>query len=187
MTPEAGRLIDRAVPRWDFAERHARLVRASAPLVWRALGEVRVSDLPLTRLLMWARTLGRRPFGAADRRALHALPPGEVARDEGRELLLAMVAPTSLRTDARNLEALRAASVDELVRPMPDGWVRIAMDFRVEATDGSTLLTTETRVLATGPAARRRFRLYWLVIRGGSGLIRRELLHAVARRAERVR
>jgi hypothetical protein len=187
MTPEAGRLIDRAVPRWDFAERHARPVNAPAPLVWRALGEVRVSDLPLTRLLMRVRALGRRPLGAPDRSAVEALPPGEVARDEGRELLLAMVAPTSLRTEVRSLDELRAASVDELVRPLPDGWVRIAMDFRVEATDGSTLLTTETRVLATGPTARRRFRLYWLVIRGGSGLIRRELLRAVARRAEHSR
>jgi len=113
------------------------------------------------------------------------LPPGEVARDEGRELLLAMVAPTSLRTDVRSLDELRAASVAELTRPMPDGWVRIATDFRLDATDGSTLLSTETRVLATGPTARRRFRLYWLGIRGGSGLIRRELLRAVARRAER--
>ncbi len=186
MTSEPGRLIDRAVPRWDFAERHARLVHAPPPRVWRALADVRVSDLPLTRLLMRVRTLGRRAAGDPDRRMLDALPPGEVAREEGREVLLAMVAPTSLRTDIRSLDDLRAASVDELVRPMPDGWVRIATDFRVEASDGSTWLTTETRVLATGPTARRKFRLYWLGIRGGSGLIRREVLHAVARRAERL-
>jgi len=186
MTPKAGRLLDRALPRWDFAERHARLVRAPAPLVWRALGEVRVSDLPLTRLLMRVRMLGR-SVNSADRRMLDALPPGEVARDEGRELLLAMVAPTSLHTDIGSLDDLRARSVHELTRPMPDGWVRIATDFRLDATDGSTLLSTETRVLATGPTANRRFRLYWLVVRGGSGLIRRELLHAVARRAERAR
>lgn len=184
MTPEAGRLMDRALPRWDFAERHARLVHAPAPLVWRALGEVRVSDLPLTRALMRVRMLGR-SVTSPDRRALDALPPGEVAREEGRELLLALVAPASLRTDISSLDDLRAASVPELIRPMPDGWVRIATDFRLDATDGSTLLSTETRVLATGPTARRRFRLYWLGIRGGSGLIRRELLHAVARRAER--
>ena len=126
MTSEPGRLIDRAVPRWDFAERHARLVHAPPPRVWRALADVRVSDLPLTRLLMRVRTLGRRAVGDPDRRMLDALPPGEVARDEGREVLLAMVAPTSLRTDIRSLDDLRAASVDELVRPMPDGWVRIA-------------------------------------------------------------
>jgi hypothetical protein len=86
----------------------------------------------------------------------------------------------------RSLDSLRASSVDELVRPMPDGWVRIATDFRLEVSDRSTRLTTETRVLATGPIARRKFRIYWLGIRAGSGLIRREVLHAVARRAERI-
>jgi hypothetical protein len=48
----------------------------------------------------------------------------------------------------------------------------------------ATLLETETRVLATGPRAKRAFAAYWLVVRPGSGLIRRELLRAVARRAE---
>ncbi len=48
-----------------------------------------------------------------------------------------------------------------------------------------TRLTTETRVLATDARTRARFRLYWLLIRAGSGLTRRDLLHAVARRAER--
>lgn len=185
MSPEADRLLDRVLPRWDFAEQHSRLVRAPAPLVWRALGEVRMSDLPVTRVLMRVRTLGRRSLGTAHRRVLDALPPAEVARDEGRQLLLGLVAPTSLRTDVRSLDALRPASVDELARPLPDGWVRIGMDFRLVAADGATRLSTETRVQASGPAARRRFRFYWLAIRGGSGLIRRELLHAVARRAER--
>jgi hypothetical protein len=39
-------------------------------------------------------------------------------------------------------------------------------------------------VLATGPRARRSFGAYWLLIRAGSGLIRREILRAVAHRAE---
>ena len=185
MTPEAGWLLDRALPEWDFVERHERVVHAPAPAVWQALGEIRVRDLPLTRLLMQVRALSRGPLGSPDRRALAALPPGEVDRDEGRELLLGLVLPTSLWTDVRSLDALRAVSVAELVRPLPDGWVRVGMDFRVSAAYGHTRLSTETRVLATGPRARRRFRAYWLAIRGGSGLIRRELLHAVARRAER--
>jgi hypothetical protein len=58
------------------------------------------------------------------------------------------------------------------------------MGFRAEAADGGTLLTTETRVLATDEAARRRFGRYWRVIRPGSGAIRRSWLRAAARRAE---
>jgi hypothetical protein len=58
------------------------------------------------------------------------------------------------------------------------------MNFRVEPQGEGTLLTTETRVLATDPASRRRFRRYWLVIRAGSGLTRRSWLRAAKRRAE---
>jgi hypothetical protein len=52
------------------------------------------------------------------------------------------------------------------------------------AADGGTLLSTETRVHALGPSARRRFRLYWLAIRPFSGLLRRALLRGIARYAE---
>jgi hypothetical protein len=48
-----------------------------------------------------------------------------------------------------------------------------------------TLLTTETRVYATDPAARRRFARYWRVIYPGSSLIRRMWLRAIRKRAER--
>jgi hypothetical protein len=46
-----------------------------------------------------------------------------------------------------------------------------------------TRLYTETRVRALGPAARRRFRLYWLLIRPFSGLLRRSMLRGIAARA----
>lgn len=49
---------------------------------------------------------------------------------------------------------------------------------------GGILLTTETRVAVEDPGARRRIAVYWAVIRVGSGLIRRDVLRAVRRRAE---
>jgi hypothetical protein len=45
------------------------------------------------------------------------------------------------------------------------------------------MLTTETRVRATDPPSWRLFGLYWLFIRGGSGLIRHVCLRAILRRA----
>ena len=45
-------------------------------------------------------------------------------------------------------------------------------------------MTTETRVTATDARTRARFGLYWLFMRAGSGLIRHDMLRAVARRAE---
>ncbi|MDQ2915222.1 MAG: hypothetical protein M3T56_18515 [Chloroflexota bacterium] len=50
--------------------------------------------------------------------------------------------------------------------------------------DGETRLATETRVYARNAAARRRFRLYWLVVGPFSALIRRRWLSAARRAAE---
>ena len=58
--------------------------------------------------------------------------------------------------------------------------VRIVFDLRTRAVEGGSMLSTETRVAGGG----RRFRLYWLVVRPFSGLIRRRWLIAAAKRAE---
>jgi hypothetical protein len=45
------------------------------------------------------------------------------------------------------------------------------------------VLTTETRVLGTDRRTRRLFAVYWFVIRGGSGLIRRVWLRGIRHHA----
>ena len=60
------------------------------------------------------------------------------------------------------------------------------MNFHIEDAGGSAcLVTTETRIVATDPAARRKFGRYWRVIYPGSALIRKMWLRAVRQRAER--
>jgi hypothetical protein len=43
-------------------------------------------------------------------------------------------------------------------------------------------LSTETRVWCA-PDARAKFRLYWLLVRPGSGLVRRSMLRSIRREA----
>jgi hypothetical protein len=70
--------------------------------------------------------------------------------------------------------------------PVPAGVARAGWNFALNETEpGRTLLTTETRVACGDPATRRRFRIYWLFIRPGSGLIRRLMLRSIKRAAER--
>ena len=64
------------------------------------------------------------------------------------------------------------------------GWIKAAMEFRLEPIPAGTLLSTETRILATDPRSRRSFAAYWFLIRASSAAIRREVLRVVARRAE---
>jgi hypothetical protein len=64
------------------------------------------------------------------------------------------------------------------------GWVKVGMDFRLTPAMGGTHLSSETRVVATDDATRKRFDRYWLVVRPGSSAIRYEVLTAVAIKAE---
>ncbi len=184
MADGPGTLLDQAVPRWDVRERHQRVVAAPVDAVWRAVLDLTVGELPVTPALMRVRTLGRVPPGAHDHRLVDALPPGEVARREPTELLFGLVSPTSWRKPMSAGPALQPATPAELARPLPDGWVRVGMDFRLQQVAAGTRLATETRVIASGPRARRVFTIYWLAIRAGSAATRREMLRAIARRAE---
>jgi hypothetical protein len=62
------------------------------------------------------------------------------------------------------------------------GWINAGMEFRLEPVWAGTLLSTETRVLATDPKTRQAFAAYWFVIRPSSSAIRPELFKVVARR-----
>ncbi|WP_433167149.1 hypothetical protein [Kribbella sp. CA-247076] len=100
-----------------------------------------------------------------DRRSTH-----RVATDTEPALLLAAVEEVTWREVwvFRVLMALRGFRAADF-----------ATNFR--AVDG--FLVTETRVIASDARSRRRFALYWLLIRAGSGVIRRVWLHAISSRA----
>jgi hypothetical protein len=61
------------------------------------------------------------------------------------------------------------------------GFAKGAMNFRVIEERASVTLTTETRVFATDDRALRSFRPYWVPVRAIGGLMRREMLTAIAR------
>ena len=67
------------------------------------------------------------------------------------------------------------------------GYAKAAMNFTVAAEGGGSRITTETRIVGTDAAATRKFRRYWLLIRLGSGAIRRSWLKAIRRRLEHSR
>jgi hypothetical protein len=64
------------------------------------------------------------------------------------------------------------------------GWIKVAMEFRLGPAPVGTVLSTETRILATDPRTRRSFAFYWFLIRASSAAIRREVSRVVARRAQ---
>lgn len=79
------------------------------------------------------------------------------------------------------MEASGFATFDE------PGYAKAAFSFELAPAGERTLLTTETRVLATDEAAKRSFGRYWRLIHLGSAAIRIAWLRAIRRRADRSR
>ena len=184
-----GTILDWYVPESQFWEVHSTIVGATADEVFRAIRAVTPDEIRFLRVLTWIRSprfAARSPsesilspnwqepiLGFALRTTFVLL--GETA---GKEIAVGTVVccgPTHVRTaeDFRGLIGV--------------GYARAGMNFVVEELDsGMTRLTTETRVIAIGPGARRRFGLYWSFIYPGSWLIRVGWLEAIRKRAERV-
>jgi hypothetical protein len=84
------------------------------------------------------------------------------------------------------------------LRPIPDraafdafaeeGCVKAAWNLTIgeaSADGGGCEVSTETRIAYFGEAARRKFRLYWSLVRPFSGVLRTGLLRSVKQGAER--
>jgi hypothetical protein len=179
--------LDELMPAPHFRERHERRVAAPPAMVWPALQELRLGDLALSRALMGIRLLPARiarrekPLRMVSGRLLEEGPVPVLAQEPEHAVLAGGVLQPWKITGGEEPPALDAAALQAFTAP---GWVKVGFDLVLVPDGAGTRLTTETRVTATDARTRARFGLYWLVIRCGSGLIRRDMLRAVARRAE---
>jgi hypothetical protein len=188
-------VLDDVLPVYRHRERHAVQIAAAPEVVWSALHAVAAGELRLTRLLMGIRALPARLPGAR-------MAPGGLPADRGFIAAFMEDGFRELRVDPpwtlvtgnagqpwrlRGEESAEIGDLDGLRAFARRGFVLTVTSFELEPLGDSTRLSTETRVQPTDAAAARAFRPYWWAIRAGSGLIRRDMLHAVRRRAERTR
>jgi hypothetical protein len=179
MTTDTATLLDEVLPEFDFRSRHSRQIAAPAEWVAQAVNICRVGRA--ATLLYKIRGV-RLPAGSI-REAL--VGPGFtlLAERPGVEMVAGTTGQFWAPREQAHMEAppdLQAFRAFD--RP---GWAKGAIALRIEPLeDGSTRVTTETRVRCVDEAARRRFAIYWLVIRPFSGWLRRHYLRRVARMAE---
>jgi hypothetical protein len=175
-------LADVHLPVYEVRMRHEARVAVSGPEAWAALHRADLGDSWITRMLLALRGL-RRPR-ATRRLTLEGLrgagfiPLGE---RPGREIAFGLVG--RFWTPSGGRIALAPQEFRDFARP---GYAKAVWTFTVEddAPDHARLVT-ETRVGCTDAGSRRRFRLYWLLVRPFSGVIRKAMLGAVAREATR--
>lgn len=162
--------LDRAMPAFQFSERHHRHVNAPPEAVYGAMRATTADDILLFRTLTWIRSPRLRQ---ADGGTILSAP----ARPEP-------ILDVALRTTFRQISERQPREL--VVATTVSRGVTAMMNFQIEpALDGSSELHTETRVFADTPAGCRSFGAYWHAIYPGSSLIRAMWLRAIKRRAER--
>lgn len=172
--------LDQVLPKAEFTEHHERIIAAEPDLVWAALRATQWSDLRWTMPFMAVRGLGRaRRLGAGG--VLDSGPCPVIHEEPGRYAVGGFIGrPWQVAPE----RSPRVQRLEELTAFAEPGWLVCAMDFAAHPLPGGrTRLTTTTMCSPTDDVARRRFAPYWRLIRPFSGLIRRDLLRAVAARS----
>jgi hypothetical protein len=178
--------LDDVIPNPRYRICTSRRVSAPPGVVWDELHQVTMSALPLGRALegirlLPARLAGRRHEPLAGRTFLDVTPIPVVFSDRPRVVISAGVSQAWRLLGGLTPPQLDAAALRAWSQP---GWIKVGMEFRLDPAPEGTLLSTETRILATDPTTQRAFALYWFLISAASRAIRREVLRIVARRAE---
>ncbi len=133
-------------------------------------------EMPIVRALF---TMRRIPHSKEmTLREFFSTPPFLILEEEtGQEVVIGTAGrPWRLSEHASTPDEFRASG--------QPGTMRAIANFRVDATEGGSLISTETWVATFGPLASLLFRVYWLIVGPFSALIRRQFLRAARKMAE---
>ena len=184
---ERDEVLDQFMPVYDVVERHQIFVEAPAATVLAAAKEQDLMHSPLIRAIFKARdlALGATPDTSVRPRGLlevtQSLGWGVLADYPEREVVVGAV--------TRPWEAnvvFRSLPPDEFVAYSEPDNVKIVWMLRAKPVGANeSIFLTETRAIATDPAARRKFRRYWAFASPGIAAIRWLSLLPLKREAER--
>jgi hypothetical protein len=158
-------LLDDLMPHYDVVERHRTIVRAPPNVAFSGIREANLAGGAMTRVLLALRAT------PATLAAIARSPRAAWAERRDR---------ASSRQGVIRLHDFERAGFRVVAERVADELVIFTVALR---PDGSSELRTETRVWCAADV-RWKFRLYWLAVRPGSGLIRRAMLGAIRRHAE---
>jgi hypothetical protein len=176
--------LDDIMPEYQFSERHSKRIHAKPDQVMQAIYQSTFRDMKSLVTLLKIRAAALRIHDSSDlfqdKRVLDAFSESGYLFD-GSEHEIVMCGVGNTRANRRPI--LR--TVQEFVDYREQGAVKMAYDLNVEdAGGGWSTISTETRVFALDDLTRRGMGRYWRLIVPGSGLLRRQWLEGIKKRAE---
>jgi len=180
--------LDRFMPAYDVYERHQIAIAAPPEVTFAAVKQMELQGSPIVRAIFKARELLMR--AKTDTTALprgffaqvKAIGWGSLAERPERE-----VAMGAVTKPWEPNPVFRALPPDAFATFAEPEHVKIAWAVSVTPTpDGGSMFQIETRAVAIGPAARKKFRVYWSFLSPGIILIRAVMVRALKTAAERL-
>jgi hypothetical protein len=172
-----GRLLDDVLPKYDVHAEYSVKIHSTPERVYNILRQ----GLPvgaITRLLMAIRNIPRKMSGQTSDRAENAFYT--LKQVENREIIVGIIG--QFWKPVAN--PLPIQSLEEFQEFNKNGYCKAAMNLKIiQQAPYLCVVTTETRVQCFG-SAREHFLEYWRVIGPFSGLIRKEVLRKIKKRAE---
>jgi hypothetical protein len=177
-------VLDDVMPEYQFFEKHSARIHAGPEQVMQAVRQSTFGDMKSLVTLLKIRGGALRIHETGDflqnKRVLDAFSASGYLSG-GSEHEIVMCGGANLRAKG----SLKIRTLQEFADYREQGTVKMAYDFIVEdAGDGWSTISTETRVLALDDSTRRGMGLYWRLIVPGSGLLRRQWLEGIKKRAE---
>jgi hypothetical protein len=177
--------LDDIMPEYQFSEIHSARVHARPEQVLQATRQSTFGDMKSLATLLKIRSAALRTPAhqggdLQEKRVFDAFSASGCLQDgSGHEIVLFGAA------NVREQRRPDVRTVQQFVDYRERGAVKMAFDFRAEtAGEGWSTLSTETRVMALDDATRSGMGRYWRLIVPGSGLLRRQWLDGIKRRAE---
>lgn len=179
--------IDDYMPSYQFSEFHQLHIAVSPEIVYQTTCRLDLRQSSFIKLLFWLRGFysRARPAGSSDGLELTLKDLTEKAgfilvdQVPNREIVLGRVGQFWKPSGG-----IITIPADQVKGFHQNGFAKAICNFYIQPGDGgNTVLSTETRIQTYGKAAKLLFRLYWLMIRPFSGLIRIAMLKEISRQS----
>jgi hypothetical protein len=165
------------LPRYDFNEKHAIVINAPRETVFQLADEFDFSDSFIIRLLLKLRGISA---GQTIKQGLLQGKFIELETIQSQEMILGLIG--QFWKPAGNLLSIPPGDFISFSRPE---YLKATWNFHLlPINEDVTLLTTETRIQCMDQKAYKKFSLYWAFIKPFSGLIRKEMLRSIKKKAE---
>lgn len=170
-------LLEKYLPQYHYSTKHEIVISATPERIFELADRLDLSGSPMIRFLFRLRGM---PSRMLNREGLQSDRFIELERTFSQEIIIGLIG--QFWKPNGNLQVFKPTEFTSFHQP---GFLKAVWNFQlIPQSATSTLLTTETRILCMDTEAQKRFSRYWFIIRPFSGIIRREILRAIKRKAE---